>query len=1358
MAITKSISFFAPYIVNELNAQIDNIAGGDALLYGGEITVQTSTTVDIAPYIFIQNGVTVFQDEVTSGVVVPDYASFKDHVHILVSSPDSTDTSGVTISVAEGNQDANDDAIVIASRSQNVWVNPPLPSLIELRKEALLSRADASGARLSDADVEFDDGYKGWGTNQGFHLKQGEIADSAGVKKTLGVDTSLGEPNSSIEFDLTSVDPDFPRTDYIIARRSSDNLNVPPEIVYAKGETLSLNNPYYEDANTTPTRSISTSAGNTKPSVAYNATGEHVVVYGNGTDLYHARLDHTATRAIGVGPTATAAGGTVSDVFLAERKDIESGDRLYGCCIIGTEVAIFRTTADGASIGVSDIHIFTSMTFTPSNPHMVVTGEGTTDNPLYAHIVFQHPEAPPNNSQIYYTKYALADATWGTAGAVAVSPKFARGFNGGLNHTAPYIQAHPDGNLHIAYVHAGGALTTGEIRHLVINQACEVVTPEQALATGTNEVNDGTGTGITLGSANAEQPKVVISPQGSVYVVWVDLSKAVLANEGVIAWEPTMLERTGFDAVVLYSDFSVTSIEWHSAFSDDLGNLCWLGVTVSGIFIKSYWFKFQPTLVSDGINIAPDSLNIEFDTDFTNSVDYAVENNSSGEAIFDRDGSISIVDLITNTVSHTKLSSMSRVELFQDKKQVHPRDKYIAQISIPVGASNTISSAADVHVHPTKIKSLPPITVFGKDGQKGTFTGLQDAIWSLRGVGGRVLIKGGEYEFLYPIEVLSGVEVVGDGHVVLVQSGYNTAINIESLNYLEITESDATRQIYTISGGGETNLLHWARVGDVGMLWNWNLRPVATRSEFSDPFAITKILDNSTFQASRSLTADIAAAGGGSGWARVSIYSTGTKLQNLTIYDNRSAGFNVTLLDIESTYFGVFKDLHIIQTQGVATVVDSRGSYGTRFENIIVDKDGTNTCFNMEDTGQVHNFDTTLSHCAFRGDVSLSDFVGLRVDGCVAENWTVTGTPTEVPVWTNNAGAISATSFDTAASWADDASVFANRIVLNEDSGFDTNGNIRGNLVPTGATSAVGNTTKKWEETVAQSHVARPENSSEGLVVNAQDLTSYWYNTEKVGKIVDYTGQVIDEMETTGLWAGCNILEDDFMYSSKNWVFVGSEAADGWPDERYDFPGTDLNGSPTVAMASTIPDALLADAGGVLRGRTSNSADEFAMEAATAFDGASLSATKKITFKAKYAIGGSTDPLYYRTDELGFRAGSDYKIFVRYNTTSSIGLPWYLVVDDGVNPETAVGIPVSTPTTETWIVFYIMIDNAKVEAWTSNADEVAEKASITFSADPVAPSSSDKFAPYWRMLQGATANYKDGYLDYWRAQNNVLRR
>jgi hypothetical protein len=830
-----------------------------------------------------------------------------------------------------------------------------------------------------------------------------------------------------------------------------------------------------------------------------------------------------------------------------------------------------------------------------------------------------------------------------------------------------------------------------------------------------------------------------------------DLSKTVLANEAVIAWDPTMLQRTGFHAVVIYGELDDDEFRWHSAFSDDLGNLCWFGTTYyagDSDEINGYWSKFSPVLVSDGINIEPDNQCTSFPDGPIGLENYSTGYTSEGEAILDRDGSLSVVDLEGNTVYHHKFSSMSRLSLYQDKKKPHPSDSYIANISIPAGISNLIASASDVMVHPTRIKSLPPITVVGNDGQKGAFFGLQDAIWSLKETGGRILVKGGEYILKHQVELLSGIEIVGDGHVVFIHNGTGKCLTTSGGADSFVSTDDASNKRYTISSGF---LRTTTRPGDVAFLWNWDLRPADNRSELSDPILITKVIDDTTFQVDRDLTAELAALSS----PRITIYSSGTKLQNITLVDERTSNINQNLLDLSHVYMGEFKNLNIVQTQGTSTVVDVNTCYGTRFENLIVEKNGTNHCFHMVGS-DVDNFEVTLSHCAFRGDVTLDDYIGLRVDGCIAQTWNLNGD--EAPVWTNNAGAISSTSFDSISSWGDDASIFANRIIMNEDVGFDTNGNVRGNIVPIDSDSAIGNTAKKWEETVAQSHVARPENSSDGLVVSAQDLTNYWYNTEKVGKIVDYTGQTVDEMETSGNWAGCNILEDDFIYIDENWVFAGTVQPDKWPDERYAFPGPDLSGSVYVGSYYDVPTALLAGSGGVLGGRTDGSGNKFTMQASPAFNGASLSATEKISFKVKYSIGGGTDPVLHRTDELGFLAGSDYKIFVRYSATSTAGLPWYLVVDDGTNPETAVGIPVSTPSPDTWMTFYIMIDSAKVEAWTSSASSAPDRASITFGPDPEAPSSSDKFSPYWKLEQGVTANYKDGYLDYWRAQNNILRR
>ena len=76
MTITKSIDLFAPYVAGTFNQKTETLSGINGLLSGGVITVTAATDVDIAPYAFLQDGLVINQDQVTSLTTIPDFSTF----------------------------------------------------------------------------------------------------------------------------------------------------------------------------------------------------------------------------------------------------------------------------------------------------------------------------------------------------------------------------------------------------------------------------------------------------------------------------------------------------------------------------------------------------------------------------------------------------------------------------------------------------------------------------------------------------------------------------------------------------------------------------------------------------------------------------------------------------------------------------------------------------------------------------------------------------------------------------------------------------------------------------------------------------------------------------------------------------------------------------------------------------------------------------------------------------------------------------------------------------------------------------------------------------------------------------------
>jgi hypothetical protein len=1176
MTVKKSIEFFAPYIANTFNEAQRKLAGVDGRLSGGVVTIQTATTVDIAPYVFIQNGVIVEEDAPTLAVTVPDFSTEPAPIHIIVSSPDEKDTSGITVTVSTGSQSITSATIVLASRNSGVWSNPAALSLDTLRENSLQARTEVFDGRIEDATVDFDTDF---GTNQGVRVSPGIVSEPTGERRSLLRDSSLTGPPAHVEFDVTDIDTDFVRDDHVVLRKFSDDHNVPAEMVLAKGGTYSLTGEGPTAASTAFVL-VDGTAGNSFASVADNAAGQHVVVWGNGNDLKLSLQDHTTGRAIVGGISTLAMGGAVKDVYITAKPGIATGDRLYGVCSVGAvgaeEIFIFRTAANGTALDATTVAL-TTLTNAGLKPHMVI------DSSNFAHITFQHDESGGQVlNQIYYSKYNLADATWNTGPALAVSPRFANGFNTGKSDTDPRIDIGPDGRLHIAWITGNISATVGEVAYLVSNDVGAVVEARTIVSADTG--NGAGAAAAAISTTDNIRPRVAVSPQNDVYVTWV-------ADQGTgtpyaVVFEPALKARTGFTALeynaLLITGGAVSDIvAWHDAFTDDLGRLhTVVAFEDTGLGSAVYeHYVFNPVLAANGVNIVDDIL-----TRNTTAIDAVIQTfvggfapSDPGRALLDRDGSLQIVanDPGSSNVRHYKYSSGEHIGSDSVATgATHPRDTYLGTASNEAGTGDIITTLGTTMRHSRKIGSKSPFTVVGDNGDFTGFHALHHAINSLKGIGGKVIVSGGYYRLAHIVRLWPGIELIADGHVVLDMEEAFTAGTPLAKEAAIVLAGSIGSPAATVSAtdrrfdlGLNADALG-VRSGDAVYLFDDSgTKPVRDGTNMFGPFFVVKVdkADAATGHVilNRNISTDIT----GMTTPKFLYMPAGNRIEGFTLQDDRG-GRNFPLLRAELCYKPIFEDLRF-ETADADPAIRHSACVGARYKSVWARGDANS--MQLDGITEMRDIDTFIDSCNFIGAVLVGNMDGtgfqrLQVSGSNASAWTFS-VVTDNPVWTNNGGTISGTTFDAQNLWGKDATVFMENIRLSQTAGALAKGHVLGSMLPTATGTDMGSATKRWDAFVQQLNLygdlipdatgvralgsfakvlssvfskrldVSPTGIAEGWVGSSQGITDQVSPaTHFMNLLVDSGGVGSVIMEANGRLARPHRLFDDFVYDDTKWT------------------------------------------------------------------------------------------------------------------------------------------------------------------------------------------------------------------------------
>jgi len=1053
MSITKSVEFFAPYIPSVFNRKDGEMSGGNGMLRNGAVSVLASTSVSMGSYAFIQDGLVVSESGDTT-VTVPDYASFKGPVHVVVSSPDSQESSGITVTVIRGNQGVQDTAIVAASRVNGKWEYPQEISLKRASSEALSARKDYGGGPISGAKAVFSESY---GIHQGVRIQPGVASGPDGMRRELSVDGLLGSPSSHVEIPLGHVDPEFNRTDHIVLRKK--NPGRPPQLELVLGETFDNGNTS-QVMSGTPHVSVAGSATATNPSVADNFDGRHCVVWGDSTNL-KLRVHENSSSRPGTAIATLAMGGTVLKSLVKRPRNIKSGDRLFGIASVGPagaeDIHIFRTAVSGST--------FNGAVAITALANSAAIGDMVIDDNGFAHVVFQHDEAGSgNNNQVYYFKYNVDDSVWGTGPALAVSPRILRGSNSGQNDTDPHIGIDNSGRLHVSFVRATSPAVAGDIVYLVTDDTGATVESERVISVS---VSDGSTGAISPRSNNAK-PRVSIGPHGDVFIAFLG-DYSIPGQPWLRIFERGLKERTWFDSIEVCQLLSlpghVDGVHSLSSMVDNLGSLHIVSViedTTSGTAgIVS--LKFSPVIMSDGLSIDRDMLSYipltgsKWNVIFSTSDGYS---DDSFYACMDDNGSIQSVERLGSSINHSRWTSQ-RILSGNGvvASTVHPGDSYISSISHTGGAAGVVDTGGLTVVSKRPWGKDGGISVVGDDGSHGGYTAIQDAIDSLKGIGGHVFIREGYSRVTHPIRVWSGVKVSGSGHCIVdLVDSYSSldAFTINGSAGMPVSVSSIKHNILLFSGS--KFISNGARPGDVIMIYDdVSTKPVTKNSgTLIDGGVVTRVISETSVSISEDISSTISSM-----TTPMAIwFATGCSIENMSIIDNRSS-----LGGIVDAMFAMDMCVNIRARSTIATRGLSIKS--CRNTNVILSDIDSSIPLDVDGDpyGITLDYKTSLTGCLFDGgDARIGHsrgFEKLCVSGSTAlSSWDFAHV-TDVPAWSNNGGSISGTAFDAISDWGDSETLFAQKIKFNPNKP----GHVDGAMNPFTDKEDLGSASNRWNVT-----------------------------------------------------------------------------------------------------------------------------------------------------------------------------------------------------------------------------------------------------------------------------------------------------
>lgn len=550
--ISKFVARDAPYIEETFGSLIDGLYGSSRMLAGGTVTVVTSTTVSVSPYIFMQAGLVVVNPDGHGTVVVPNFSTEKRPIFLIVSSPDITLASGVVITATPALYAAT--GVILAVRTNDVWVSSPSSSVTASDDAIRLVEKNLGTGVISGLDPRII--KSGTDGTTGVAVRVGQALDAQGVKNLTAGTAAGTAADEHVDLSNGPQDAYWPKSNYYV-------LRTPLGVIRAGGPSITytpLDLP--TRAGVTVDTTVVAAAVVVRPS-----DGLAGVVYTKGTTLKYTTYSPSDSQVLAPVTVFTSTGtfDGARDLCAAIRSDgslvisfsdSSGSQRILKIVSINFDTGV-AVPGDG---GVKTIS---------SQPNQVRAGRFVLDQTDTMHAVAQHNEAAPNNQVYYFRVNAAAGANFGTL--LSGTPRIVGGANDGGNDTNPTVAIDSLRNLTVAYAKGTGSNVFGNIVVVLLDPSgntlsTTVVSTSSITAAGGIATPYDTPTTL----AEAAYPRAVVTPQGTSYILFAASTGANLHN--LYLYSPTFTGRFGKSCIDLFRT-NAADISFLELYTDDLGVL-----------------------------------------------------------------------------------------------------------------------------------------------------------------------------------------------------------------------------------------------------------------------------------------------------------------------------------------------------------------------------------------------------------------------------------------------------------------------------------------------------------------------------------------------------------------------------------------------------------------------------------------------------------------------------------------------------------------------------------------------------------------------------------------------------------------
>lgn len=833
-AAGKNPSFKSPYTGRTLQEIVEVILGRDGYLSGGSIA-DNGSTITIQPVSFVQRGIICTTKAAATGLAVPSLA---EPWFLVASTPDDDPDSGVRFSVTTDLAAASS-AVIVGYKSNGKWTNLPPINVVEAATDSAVSSLESLGGVREVRDASLN-------VTSVMALK-GSIVEPTGKHRSL---PAVGS-NSAGAGSVTPAppNPNAPRTDHIVLRQREQYT---PELVHVIGGAIS---------NSPAALTLVASATATRASYFAKRGGavdEQWWAWGDGSAL---KIKGGPGGEAFATATLLSGAGTVTDTWIAGQRASDGAVILL--YVDGTNLKMVSfNPATGAQVDAP--------VALESLSNQILRPRAVLDSSERLHVTFQRIIT---TQQVYYARYAVV--TGSDFGDADVSPRIVAGVDSGTNDTWPSIAVARDGTVTVAYSKGTGTNQHGDLMVATIDQSGNTTNLHLILAA--TDVAIDPGDGIVEGSGavstaflNFRRPIVVVTPHDEVYVFVLGLSTGTDVDY-LLVHSPDFSASHGFDLINAFGQFetgfSATAL---SAAAGEQGEV-YLAYKLTGAAnaTKIHELTLNTGLLDGGYTGGPSYLHSEEFVDTTES--------SGSTDINVRPGPLG--DFIVNYMLGTSVTSSQRSPLSRLSPAHHPNDIYFGSWTVPAGTGATLEADdKKFEIFNTRPKKMNYPFLVGNGGDYQGYSALHDALEQARPFGGDVVVRPGRHHMLAAGLLYSGVSIIGEGRAILVADNEDGALIAGSNSALSL---DVTVSGSVVSSE-DANFLR-AKPGDIVWFIDENRYHTVLRNLGYDSIA----------EEFKILLEDDATGAPDAGAESMSIYSSGNRIENLTIVGNQVPAINL---------------------------------------------------------------------------------------------------------------------------------------------------------------------------------------------------------------------------------------------------------------------------------------------------------------------------------------------------------------------------------------------------------------------------------------------------------------------------------